>query len=172
MQLYVCGFLFSPDRSRVLLIRKNRPAWQAGKLNGVGGKIEAGESPLDAMIREFREEAQLRIESWQEILVLSGHEDAGKKSDWQGHFFRAFGSIDEAVAVTDEALEIHPVNSLPRDTIPNLRWIIPMLLDDEVLTRLYDVKVMPGQSRVRRFDFLHVCFELNESSYWQSPRDS
>ena len=36
-QQYVCGFLFSRDRARVLLIRKRRPAWQAGKLNGLGG---------------------------------------------------------------------------------------------------------------------------------------
>lgn len=53
---YVLGFLFSEDGSRVLLIWKNRPAWQAGKLNGIGGKIEDGEQPLDAMKREFVEE--------------------------------------------------------------------------------------------------------------------
>ena len=34
---YACGFLFSDDRRHVVLIRKRRPAWQAGKLNGVGG---------------------------------------------------------------------------------------------------------------------------------------
>jgi 8-oxo-dGTP diphosphatase len=45
MQTYACGFLFSLDRTRVLLIRKRRPAWQAGRLNGVGGKIEPGETP-------------------------------------------------------------------------------------------------------------------------------
>ena len=38
IQHYACGFLFSQDRTRVVLIRKRRPAWQAGKLNGVGGK--------------------------------------------------------------------------------------------------------------------------------------
>jgi 8-oxo-dGTP pyrophosphatase MutT (NUDIX family) len=53
---YVVGFLFSEDESRVLLVWKNRPAWQDGKLNGVGGKIEAGETPLQAMEREFKEE--------------------------------------------------------------------------------------------------------------------
>jgi hypothetical protein len=53
---YVLGFVFSEDSSRVLLVWKNRPAWQAGKLNGIGGKIEAGETPLQAMQREFREE--------------------------------------------------------------------------------------------------------------------
>jgi 8-oxo-dGTP diphosphatase len=134
MQEYACGFLFSPDRSRVLLIRKRRPAWQAGKLNGVGGKIEPGETPIEAMRREFREEAALDIAGWQQVLRLTG-------PDWVGHFFRAVGDIDAAYAVTDEQLERHPTASLPPDTIPNLRWMIPMLLDDDVAEEIYLLNV-------------------------------
>jgi 8-oxo-dGTP diphosphatase len=134
MQRYVCGFLFSPDRERVLLIRKNRPAWQAGKLNGVGGKVEAGETLHQAITREFREEAGLTIpeQRWQHVLTLTG-------PDWTGHFFRAFGPIDDAVAITDEQLEIHSTAALPADTIPNLRWMVPLLLDDEVIQHQYAV---------------------------------
>src|SRR5690606_37644269 len=108
---------------RVLLIRKNRPTWQAGKLNGIGGKIERGETPAEAMRREFREEAGLDRTDWQECLTLTG-------PDWRGHFFRAFGDIDSARAITDEQLEIHAVRPLPPDTIPYLHWMIPLLLDD------------------------------------------
>ena len=93
VQEYVCGFLFSPDRTRVLLIRKNRPAWQAGKLNGLGGKIEPGETPLEAMRREFREEAGAEVADWQHVLTLSGADDAGSGRGWAGHFFRAFGDL-------------------------------------------------------------------------------
>jgi 8-oxo-dGTP diphosphatase len=135
MQEYACGFLFSADRHRVLLIRKRRPAWQEGKLNGVGGKLEPGESPRDAMIREFREEASLHIDSWQHILTLSG-------DDWRGHFFRAFGPVDEAIAITDEKLEIHRVETLPGDTIPNLHWMIPLMVDPEVLNGRYRVQLI------------------------------
>lgn len=132
---YVCGFLFSADRSRVLLIRKNRPAWQAGKLNGIGGKIEAfDESPLAAMRREFREEAGLDIAEWQEILTLTG-------PDWHTHFYYAFGDLSHAKAMTDESLETHEVASLPRDTIPNLHWIIPLMLDRERETGGYRVTI-------------------------------
>ena len=53
---YVLGFLFNKDLSQVALIRKTKPEWQKGQLNGIGGKIEPGEDPLGAMIREFREE--------------------------------------------------------------------------------------------------------------------
>jgi 8-oxo-dGTP diphosphatase len=142
MRTYVCGFLFSPDRANVLLIRKRRPAWQAGKLNGVGGKIEPGESPLEAMRREFREEAALDIPDWHEALTLTGPNDAGSGVAWRGHFFRAFASIDPARALTDEPLEIHPARRLPDDTIPNLRWMIPLLLDDEPLTGAYQLEII------------------------------
>ncbi|HYO07354.1 MAG TPA: NUDIX domain-containing protein [Tepidisphaeraceae bacterium] len=141
MQSYACGFLFSPDRARVLLIRKGRPAWQAGKLNGIGGKLEPGESPLDAMRREFREEAALEIDDWHEALILSGRDDAGSGIPWRGHFFRAFGPIDDARTMTDEPLEIHPAAALPHNVIPNLRWMIPLLLDDEPLSGAYHLDV-------------------------------
>ena len=134
MQDYVCGFLFDPDRSRVLLIRKRRPAWQAGRLNGVGGKVEPGETFHEAIRREFREEAGLDVADWQEVVVLTG-------PDWRGHFFRAFGHPEAARAVTDEALEVHPVAALPPDVIPNLRWIVPLALDEGPLLGRYAVEV-------------------------------
>src|SRR5262245_12205628 len=42
--------LFVRDAERVLLIRKKR-GHGAGKINGPGGRVEAGESPLDAAVR-------------------------------------------------------------------------------------------------------------------------
>lgn len=60
MTAYVCGFAFDTSR-KVFLILKNRPEWQKGKLNGIGGKIEPGETALRAMAREFKEEAGLDI---------------------------------------------------------------------------------------------------------------
>jgi 8-oxo-dGTP diphosphatase len=150
VQEYVCGFLLSPDRKRVLLIRKRRPAWQAGKLNGIGGKIEPGETPAAAMRREFKEEAGVDVTEWQHVLTLSGADDAGSGRGWAGHFFRAFGDVDAAKAITDEELEIHATANVPPDTIPNLRWIIPLMLDDEPASGLYAVKVIGEASRGRR----------------------
>jgi 8-oxo-dGTP diphosphatase len=37
---YVLGFMFSSDHSEVALIRKRKPEWQRGKLNGIGGKCD------------------------------------------------------------------------------------------------------------------------------------
>lgn len=65
-QLYVLGFAFTTD-GRVALIRKIKPAWQAGKLNGIGGKVEADEDSVSAMVREFREETGVSTppQAWQ-----------------------------------------------------------------------------------------------------------
>ena len=56
----------------VLLERKQRPVWQAGKLNGVGGKAEPGERALDAMRRECKEETTLDINDWTEYGEIIG----------------------------------------------------------------------------------------------------
>ena len=142
---YACGFLFSPDRTRVLLIRKNRPSWQKGLLNGVGGKLEAGETPAHAMARECREETGLDLppDAFEHVITLTGNNDGGDGGDaWEACFFRAFAPIDRARAMTDELLEIHPTLRVPPDVIPNLRWIIPLLLDDEPASGRYAVRVL------------------------------
>ena len=53
MKRYVLGFAFDPRMDRVMLIKKTRPAWQAGRLNGIGGHIEQDELSCEAMRREF-----------------------------------------------------------------------------------------------------------------------
>ena len=156
MRQYVCSFAFSPDRTRVLLIRKNRPAWQAGKLNGGGGKIEPGETPQAAARREFEEETGLALpaNAIAHVLTLAGPDDISildrpGPGGWQGHFFRAVCDIDAARSVTDEALEIHPVARLPETMIPYLRWIIPMLLDEWLAGGEYSVEVHARVRHVR-----------------------
>ena len=44
------------NSEETLLILKDRPAWQAGRLNLPGGKIEPGETPEQAAARELKEE--------------------------------------------------------------------------------------------------------------------
>lgn len=128
---YVAGFLFSHDSSRVVLILKERPDWQKGFLNGVGGKIEAGESPAEAMRREFREEAGLDLADWQEFCLLSGE-------DWCVHWFRKWlpeGGDDLLSQETDEVVLWCPIEFLGTGnfrTLTNLGWLIPLALDSKV----------------------------------------
>lgn len=68
---YVLGFAFD-DLGRVALICKNKPKWQAGLWNGIGGKIECNESTDKAMTREFHEETGVHIatELWRPIGLM------------------------------------------------------------------------------------------------------
>lgn len=72
-QRYVLGLAFTPD-DHVALIKKNRPEWQAGLRNGIGGKIEPGEEPENAMEREFFEETGVRIaaDRWEYKGLMAG----------------------------------------------------------------------------------------------------
>lgn len=84
---YVCGFAFSKNKERVALILKNRPAFLAGKYNGIGGKIEETDtSVLTAMVREFKEEAgcYTKPSDWYSV----GHLWFNKAAD-KVYFFKA-----------------------------------------------------------------------------------
>lgn len=49
----------SHSDNNVLLVLKDKPAWQKGRLNLVGGKVEPGETPVQAAVRELKEESGL-----------------------------------------------------------------------------------------------------------------
>jgi 8-oxo-dGTP diphosphatase len=51
---------FVREHERVLMIRKKR-GLGAGKINGVGGRLEGGESPLEGILRETREELGITL---------------------------------------------------------------------------------------------------------------
>lgn len=128
-QPYVVGFVFTPDRQEVALIRKLRPKWQAGRLNGIGGKVEPGESPLEAMVREFEEETGVRIGpfKWTRAVRMEA-------PTWEINFFTSFTDrVGEVQSKTDEEVGIYPVRTLwQQETISNLRWLVPLMLDPDM----------------------------------------
>lgn len=127
MQDYVLGFMFSDDGQWVALIKKTKPQWQAGLLNGIGGKVEPGEESLDAMVREFKEETgvQTHIDDWDYFLTMSGE-------DWRVYCYRSFGDeVFEVATQEEEEVKLINMNELSEwKTISNLQWLLPMALDD------------------------------------------
>jgi 8-oxo-dGTP diphosphatase len=123
---YVLGFCFMHYMSEVVLIRKNKPEWQKGLLNGVGGKIEPGENPMEAMIREWREETGTNVTDWHRYVTM----------DFSGatvHVFKhvMLGCVNIQSA-TDEQVGVFNVDCALANCslIPNLKWLIPMALYD------------------------------------------
>lgn len=47
--------------TRCLMVLKEKPSWQKGRLNLVGGKVEPGETPEAAAVRELEEESGFKV---------------------------------------------------------------------------------------------------------------
>jgi 8-oxo-dGTP diphosphatase len=113
---------------KVALVRKTKPAWQAGRLNGIGGKMEGGETPLECMCREWKEETGHTYDHWEQFaeIVLPGA---------TVFFFKAIvQQLPAFPAVNDsgEPIEVHPFEDVVRrtDMIQNLKWLLPLAFED------------------------------------------
>jgi 8-oxo-dGTP diphosphatase len=135
---YVLGFAFDAGGTfeSVCLMEKVKPNWQKGLLNGVGGKMEPGETEHQAMTREFREETSVNI----------------PPTDWHKFFTMRFGNgavvhcftarlPDDQAPITMEEEEVSLYSTgidgswvLNVPIVPNLRWLIPMAYHELTLS--------------------------------------
>src|SRR5688572_545883 len=125
MKTYVAGFLFRDIHSSlgcVALIEKQKPEWQRGLLNGIGGKIEACETPHDAMVREFQEETGAFVDDWEQFCELEG-------IDWKVYFFRSFAPAEIETQEKEKVCWRYVDDLHKLRTLPNLLWLIPLALD-------------------------------------------
>lgn len=137
---YVVGFIVDLETKQVVLIRKNRPADQKGKLNGVGGRINVGESPVQAMVREAQEECGVRTtkDSW-----LQFHYERRLDVTQQIptntclYFYVCVATEETRNTVrtrTDEPVDLyefegHGTLRTQEPVVPSLHWLLPMALD-------------------------------------------
>lgn len=131
---YVLGFMFSEDRTRVALVRKNRPLWQKDHLNGIGGHIEKGELPWDAMKREFLEETGVLtggMDYWREfaeMILPDAHVYCFMADAWK--------DMPDIQTMTNEMVQWYSLDYLQREKpsmIENLKWLIPLGASRECL---------------------------------------
>ena len=127
MTEYSCGFLFDKDRDCVLLVNQSRPEWQRGCLNGIGGKVEDRETPLESMIRTFKKTTGLDVKRWSSFCTM-------RESDWAVHFFFSIGEVDLSVmkstfGASDEAVMIVSTDKVNMHAcVRGVDWLIPMAL--------------------------------------------
>lgn len=135
MKKYSVGFAFDRPEdlaygdlsTSVGLILKNKPEWQAGHLNGIGGSIEEGETAHQAMVREFKEEAGLFVPNWEPVTVLGN-------DYFSLSVFKSFNvPLHEMRSTSDEGdVGAYVVNEIPNNVLFNLHWLIPMALDPQM----------------------------------------
>lgn len=134
MKRYVLGFAFDEKRSNVVLIEKNRPEWQAGFLNGVGGKIEPEETNYHtAMSREFQEETGLKINKWLMFARMIFNNDVLGGVAEVYCFKVSTDEVFQCKTMESEEVKILSVSDVfNHKTIGHLKTLIPMALDDSI----------------------------------------
>jgi 8-oxo-dGTP pyrophosphatase MutT (NUDIX family) len=129
---YVLGFVCDPGDRTVLLVRKDHPFDQAGRLNGLGGAAKVGEHPEDAVCRGAHEEAGLDTtpDQWKNFAIIGG-------DDWLCYCFTTLCHTGFAEAPPGrERLERIKLGDLVQrtDLVRGVIWLVPLACDHEIET--------------------------------------
>lgn len=138
VQEYVVLLVFDESHEHIILIKKDRgPAMVVGHWNGLGGKIEDGETPQEAMSRETREEAGIAVDP-RGIQMLCALEGNGYRVHF-GHTY--LDNVVFASYATEETEEVRhfPIDRLPDTIMHNLRWMIPLATDSQIAPESYNI---------------------------------
>lgn len=126
--------LFLVKGDQILLAMKKR-GFGAGKWNGVGGKIETGESIEEALVRECQEEIGVTPTSWKPVAELDFVQDA-TSDPWHMYVY-AYISYDwEGEPAESEEMnpEWFTLDNIPYgDMWDDDEYWLPKVLDGELV---------------------------------------
>jgi 8-oxo-dGTP diphosphatase len=128
---HVGTLVFVRRDDQVLLIRKQR-GHGAGKINGPGGKVDPGETPQEAAVRETAEEVGIRVRD-PELMGRFRFVDLAAPQ-WLGYIYLAsrFEGTPHPTEEADPAW--YPIQALPFDEMwDDDRFWLPRILERERL---------------------------------------
>lgn len=152
------------DEDEVLLIEKRR-GLGSGLYNGPGGKLEAGETPQEAIRREVDEEVSLEVTNPNKLAELSFTHDG--ELVLFVHVFRA----TEYTGQASPSPEANPVwfdrSKLPYDEMweDDHLWL-PHVLDGERLIGQFEFS---GGESLDEADFVDYELELGVAAFHETP---
>ena len=125
--------------NRILLAMKKR-GFGEGKYNGVGGKIENGETPEEAMLRETQEEIAVTPTNYEKVGFLEFDEFyKGQKEKVAFHLY----IVSEWTGEPTESEEMNPtwfdINDIPYDKMfPDDKYWLPLILEGKKIKAYFD----------------------------------
>lgn len=131
--LATLGYVMSPDQQQVLLIHRNKRSDDIhyGKYNGLGGKLDVGESVAAGMRREIFEESGLVVRDMSLRGTISWPGFGKNGTDWFGFIFR----IDRWEGIAHEGNHEGSLEWIAVERLPALpmwesdRLFLPMVFD-------------------------------------------
>lgn len=140
---YVVIMLFNKKYDKLLLVKRNKKPYM-GCWNGIGGKIESGETPIEAAIRECKEETGISMNNPKLLVTYVYPEDNVMNSNT--HLNVIYDCIDEVHVDDNEEghYEWKSIESVmnPYDKniagLSNLNQFVKEILDLENIKKFYE----------------------------------
>jgi len=127
--LPVAVHLFLLNEDKILLSRRYHTGYEDGNYSLVAGHIDGGETIVQAMIREAREEIGINIFSEDIKITLVMHRKSeDERIDYFLHCDKWQGEIKIMEPDKCDNLEWFPINNLPSNTIPYIARAIKKYL--------------------------------------------
>lgn len=121
--------LFLIRENQVLLAMKKR-GFGAGRWNGVGGKLDEGETIEQALVRECQEEIEVTPISYRKMAeIIFDEQHQGSKNTLQVHVFTSDIWQGEPAETEEMAPKWFDLNSIPYDDMwPDDPYWLPLIL--------------------------------------------
>ena len=125
--------------NKILLAMKKR-GFGEGKYNGVGGKIERGETPEEAMIRETQEEIAVTPMEYEKVGIIEFDEFyKGQKEKVMFHLYVASEWQGEPTESDEMKPEWFDIQSIPYDKMfPDDKYWLPLILEGRKIKAYFD----------------------------------
>ncbi|MCL5976039.1 MAG: 8-oxo-dGTP diphosphatase [Candidatus Parvarchaeota archaeon] len=129
-------YLFDKNTNKILIAMKKR-GFGAGKLNGVGGKVEKGESITDALLRETKEEINVNLKEFEKVAVINFYfknNPSDKDFNQRAHVFIAYKWEGEPVESEEMAPQWMDIKGLPLEKMwsDDKYWLPDILLGKKI----------------------------------------
>lgn len=127
-------------RNDEILLAIKKRGFGEGKYNGVGGKLEKGETPEEAMIRETEEEIMVTPTKYEKMGIIEFLEYVkGERTNVKFHLYVA----TEWEGIPGESDEMEPkwfaLDNLPyQDMFPDDKYWLPYILEGKKVNAFFD----------------------------------
>lgn len=117
--------------NKILLQLKTEGRFGEGKWNGSGGKINPGELPHEAVVREVEEETGLKVRDLKLHGVLRHHFEAEEEKIWKVYVYSTSIFNGTIQSSPEGELKWFHIEDIPYDKmwLDDIYWL-PLLLED------------------------------------------
>lgn len=117
-----------------VLLGMKKKGFGAGRWNGFGGKVEAGETVEDAVKREVKEEADIAVSKIEKMGVID-FEFQGDPQILEVHVFKAENFAGEPKETEEMRPAWYDIDKIPFDSMwPDDKFWLPLFLENKKFT--------------------------------------